>query len=336
MTPHCSPLQLKVEIEPWAMAEPLKITGYTFDALQFLTVTLTDGVSIGRGEAAGVYYRAETPEVMREQIELLREPIERGMSRYELRALLPPGGARNAVDCALWDLESKQGKTPVWRLASLPAPGRLITTMTLGGGDPEVMAADAAGRFGDARALKLKLLGDGRDIERVAAVRAARSDVWLGVDANQGLTRDELLNALPHFVAANVALIEQPLKVGEEDQLDGLVSPIPIAADESVQSLADLEGLVGRFQAINIKLDKCGGLTEAIIMASVSRALGFKVMVGAMTGTSLAIAPAFLVGQLCDIVDLDAPLFLVRDRDVRAAYIDGAVDIPAGLWGWAE
>ena len=317
------------------MATPLTITGYTFDNLRLLTIALSDGVSTGRGEAAGVYYRADTPDLLLEQLELLRDPIERGMSRRELRALLPPGGARNAVDCALWDLESKQGKVPVWRLASLPAPVRLVTTMTLGGGPPEMMAADATGRLGDARALKLKLLGDGWDVERVVAVRAARPDVWLGVDANQGLTRDTLLDALPHFVAANVALIEQPLKVGEEALLDGLETPIPIAADESVQSLADLEGLVGRFQAINIKLDKCGGLTEAIMMASAARALGFQVMVGGMTGTSLAIAPAFLIGQLCDIVDLDAPLFLARDRDIAATYVDGAIDVPPGLWGWS-
>jgi L-alanine-DL-glutamate epimerase-like enolase superfamily enzyme len=327
-------LSLSVTIEPWNMAQPFVISGYTFQELELLHVSLSDGVSTGRGEAAGVYYLADTPEAMVQQIEDNRSSIERGITRKELLSLLPAGGARNALDCALWDLESRQRQRSVESLAGLSRPQPLVTTMTLGAGSPQTMAADASSRFATAPRLKLKLLNDGQDVERVAAVRAARGDAWIAVDGNQGFTRPTLLDALPHFVAAGVALIEQPFKVGEEALLDDLASPIPIAADESVQSLTDLPGLVGRVQAVNIKLDKCGGLTEALLMVRSARSLGFQVMVGSMPATSLAIAPAFLVGQLCDIVDLDAPLFLSRAREPAIAYTGGTMTVPSGLWGW--
>jgi L-alanine-DL-glutamate epimerase-like enolase superfamily enzyme len=327
-------LSLSVTIEPWTMAQPLVISGYTFQELDLLHVSLSDGVSTGRGEAAGVYYLADTPEAMVQQIEDSRSSIERGITRRELMSLLTVGGARNALDCALWDLESRQQQRSAESLAGLSRPRPLVTTMTLGAGPPQAMAADASSRFAAAPRLKLKLLNDGQDVERVAAVRAARGDAWIAVDGNQGFTRATLLDALPHFVAAGVALIEQPFKVGEEALLDDLAKPIPIAADESVQSLTDLPGLVGRVQAVNIKLDKCGGLTEALLMVHSARSLGFQVMVGSMPATSLAIAPAFLVGQLCDIVDLDAPLFLSRDREPAIAYTGGTMTVPSGLWGW--
>jgi L-alanine-DL-glutamate epimerase-like enolase superfamily enzyme len=197
-----------------------------------------------------------------------------------------------------------------------------------------MMARDAIS-YVEARAIKLKLIGDGSDADRVGAVRAARPDVWLGVDANQGLDRPGLEALLPALVEAEVALLEQPVPVGADASLDGLASPIPIAADESAQTLADLETLVGRYDVINIKLDKCGGLTEALALAHAARDLGLSVMVGNMCGTSLAMAPAFVVGQLCDIVDLDGPLLLARDRHVAVSYKDGQIDCPRGLWGSA-
>ena len=186
-----------------------------------------------------------------------------------------------------------------------------------------------------ARALKLKLLGDGADGERVRAVRAERPDVWMGVDANQGFTPDTYHALLPALLEARVELVEQPFRVERDCDLDHLGSPIPIAADESVQDRADLEQLIGRVDVINIKLDKCGGLTEALALAFAARRAGMKVMVGNMVGTSLSVAPSFVLGQLCDFVDLDGPIFLARDRSPAVTYTDGFVDCPDELWGSA-
>jgi L-Ala-D/L-Glu epimerase len=177
----------------------------------------------------------------------------------------------------------------------------------------------------------LKLTGEPVDEERIRAVREVLPDVWLGVDANQGFTRTFLERIMPALIELQVALIEQPFPVGREAELDGLGSPIPIGADESVQGISDLSTLVGRFDVVNIKLDKCGGLTQGLAMVRAARALGFDTMVGCMPGTSLAIAPAFLLGQLCEVVDLDAPLFLKADRPVTARYADGFVMFPDTL-----
>ena len=330
------PVKLSAGVENWPMIAPLKIAGYTFSELDVVVVTLSDGVHVGRGEAAGVFYLGDLPPAILAQIEIVRERIERGITRHELRALLPPSGARNAIDCALWDLESKRAAKPVWMLAGINVPRPLLTTFTLGADTPEIMAAGARGKYCDARAIKLKLLGDGQDAERVRAVRAARADVRLGVDGNQGLTPQGLAALLPTLVEAGVELIEQPCKVGEEPAPGHMRSPIPLAADESVQSLRDLEPQVGRFEFINIKLDKCGGLTEALLMVAECRRLGLRPMVGTMAGTSLAMTPALLVGQQCDLVDLDGPLFLARDRSPAVTYTEGLVSAPEGLWGWSK
>jgi L-alanine-DL-glutamate epimerase-like enolase superfamily enzyme len=327
-------LTLKVALEEWPLSAPLRITGYTFTTLTFIVVTLSDGVHFGRGEATGVFYLNELPSSLIGQIEAVRENLEAGVTREELRVLLPPGGARNAVDCALWELESKRARTPVWALAGLPAPTPLLTTYTLGADTPETMAEGASVRYRDARAIKLKLLGDPYDAARVRAVRLARPDVWIGVDANQGLTRERLADLLPSLIEARVALIEQPCKRGDEHELDALDSPIPLAADESVQSLQDIPGLLGRFQVMNIKLDKCGGLTEALLMAREGRRLGLRIMVGNMGGTALAMAPALLVGRHCEIVDLDGPLFLQHDRTPPVVYDQGYISAPDDVWGW--
>jgi L-Ala-D/L-Glu epimerase len=328
------PLTLQVALEEWPLSAPLRITGYTFTSLTVVVVTLSDAVHFGRGEATGVFYLNETPSSLVGQIEAVREKLEAGVTREELRVLLPPGGARNAVDCALWELESKRARTPVWSLAGLQAPTPLLTTYTLGADTPEAMAEGATVRYRDARALKLKLLGDPDDAARVRAVRAARPDVWLGVDANQGLTRASLADLLPNLIEARVALIEQPCKRGAEHELDDFNSPIPLAADESVQSLGEIPALVGRFQVMNIKLDKCGGLTEALLMAEEGRRRGLVIMVGNMGGTALAMAPALLVGQYCEVVDLDGPLFLKRDRTSPVVYDHGYISAPGDLWGW--
>ncbi|MET0504536.1 MAG: dipeptide epimerase [Luteibacter sp.] len=323
---------MQAGIEKWPTKAPFHITGYTFTAFEAVVVTLHEDDLVGRGEGLGVYYRNDTPTSMLAQIEALRPHIEAGLTREELQRLLPAGGARNALDCALWDLEAKRSGEPVWRLAGQQAPHPLLTTFTVGADQPSVMARDAVA-YTHARAIKLKLTGDALDAERVRAVRGARPDVWLMVDANQGLTRETFAELLPTLMEMRVDVVEQPFPVGNEGWLDGLERPIRIAADESVQDRADLDKVVGRVDIVNIKLDKCGGLTEALALAAEARRLGFDLMVGNMSGSSLAVAPSFLVGQLCEVVDLDGPTFLTTDRTPAAIYEDGKVWCPESVWG---
>jgi L-alanine-DL-glutamate epimerase-like enolase superfamily enzyme len=269
-------------------------------------------------------------------IERVRAEVEAGVSREELRALLPPCGARNALDAALWELESFQQGKPIWQLAGLPLPKPLITTFTIGADPPnEVLAT--LDDYASAKSIKIKLDGDvDGDSERVSLVRELRPGVWLMVDANQGYDRDRLERLLPVLVSADVAILEQPCKRGSEAELDGLDSSIPIAADESLLGLEELPALVGRFQVANIKLDKCGGLTEALLMEKQARRLGLKVMVGNMGGSSLAAAPAFLFGQLCDYADLDGPKFIRADLLEHVSYQDGRIHCPPNVWGFSN
>jgi L-Ala-D/L-Glu epimerase len=326
-------LRLTVAVEKLAFTAPFRITGFVFEHQDALVVTLDDGVHRGRGEASGVFFLGDDVPRMAATIEVQRAAIERGIDRAGLQGLLPPGGARNALDCALWELEAQRAGKPVWALAGLPAPKPLVTTFTLGAEPPEVMAAGAR-RYTDARALKVKLTGDFElDSARVAAVRAARPEVWLGVDANQGYAVTALPQLIRMLREAHVELIEQPVARGHEAGLEELDSEIPIAADESALSLKDVPGLVGRFDVVNIKLDKCGGLTEGLAMAHDAHRRGLQVMVGNMMGTSLAMAPAFVLGQLCDVVDLDGPTFLKRDRERAVAYGDGRIWCDEAVWG---
>lgn len=334
MPPHSSTrLSLRVSVEKFPLKEPFHITGYTMVDAEVLRVELEQDGLLGRGEASGVYYRRDDDaQANARRIESLRARIEAGIDRETLQRLLPTGGARNALDCALWDLDAKRSGRAAWQIAGLRPPEALLTTFTIGANGPEKVAADARS-YAQARAIKIKLTGEPIDADRVRAVRAERPDVWLGVDANQGFTPASLTKILPVLVEARVQLIEQPCKVGQESLLDGFDSPIPFAADESVQGLVDMPGLVGRFKVMNIKLDKCGGLTEALAMAHEAKRLGLDVMVGNMVGTSLAMAPAFLVGQLCQVVDLDGPIFLSKDRPLPVEYAGGMIRCPAGLWG---
>ena len=324
-------MQLHIDIEHWPLKAPFRITGYTFTESRVIVVTLTeDGIS-GRGEAAGVYYRGDSPQSMARQLEAIRPLLERRpVTREAVQSLLPPGGARNALDCALWDLEARRTGIPAWRIAGLDAPEPLATTYTIGADTAEAMAQTADTYKGAGR-LKLKLTGAG-DVARLRAVRAARPDAWIGVDANQAYDAVSLRGILPELLAANVQLIEQPVRIGCERELAGFDSPIPLAADESVQSLSDLPKAVGLFDVVNIKLDKCGGLTEALAMVAEIRRLGMRAMVGCMEGTSLAMAPACLAGARCELVDLDAPLFLAQDRPPAALYEEGSVYCADG-WG---
>jgi len=328
-----SRVRLQVTVEKLRLAAPFRISGFVFESQDVVLVELQDGEHRGRGEASGVYYLGDTAQKMVAAIEAHRSQIETGISRAALQQLLPPGGARNALDCALWELDASRASQPVWKLAGLQLLNPLVTTFTLGADDPAVMA-EGARKYSHARSLKLKLTGDvEQDIARVRAVRSARPRVWIGVDANQGYTLDALSRLMDELILAEVALLEQPLARGREADLEGFSSPIPIAADESALSLADLPGLVGRFNIVNIKLDKCGGLTEGLAMAHKARELGLGVMVGNMVGTSLAMAPGFILGQLCDVVDLDGPIFLSHDRTPSAIYADGKIRCGEEIWG---
>ena len=327
------PLKLYTTVEEWPLLMPFRITGRTFATINVLLVCVEKSGCIGRGEAAGVYYKNDQPDAMIQQIETLRQTLESGASRESIQAMLPAGGARNALDCALWDLEAKLSVRSAWALMGLPAPRPLLTTFTCGADSPEVMANVARNTYAQARAIKLKLTGEAIDTDRVRAVREARPDVWLGVDANQGFSPTFLERVLPAFQQMRVELIEQPFPVGQEVLLRDLQSPIPIAADESAQCRSDLRGLVGYFDVVNIKLDKCGGLTEGLAMARLAHELGFATMVGNMIGTSLAMAPAFLLGQLCEVVDLDGPVFLKGDRIDSVRYENGFISCHTVPWG---
>lgn len=326
-------LSLDYRVETHRLSAPFRISGFVFETSDVVVAELSDGEFTGRGEAAGVYYLGDDSAHIAAELESYRSVIESCTDREELRRIMPRGGARNAVDCALWDLEAKRAGTDAPQLAKIEDLRPLVTTFTLGADEPDAMARGAR-RYADARAIKVKLTGELElDIERVKAIRHARPDVWLGVDANQGFTREDLDPLVKALHAQRVSLLEQPLKRGSEADLDGYRCPIPIAADESALGLDDVPGLVGRFAVINIKLDKCGGLTEALLIAEEARRHGLGVMVGNMVGTSLAMAPAFIVGQHCDVVDLDGPTFLTEDRQPSCEYRDGTIWCSGEVWG---
>lgn len=326
-------LAWSVQQEAWPLREPFHINGYAFTHADVIVVTVDDGEFVGRGEGAGVYYRGETPATMAADVARAFD-LRPDLDRQTLQSILPPGGARAALDAALWDIEAHRAGQPVWQLAGVGEPRPARTTITLGvAGIASTVAAAIAQT--DAVALKLKLAGDGQDEQRIREVRAIRPDVWLAVDANQALDRTSLLDLAQTLVDCAVSLVEQPLAVGREADLRDLRFPVPLAADESFQDIADLSRMAESFQVVNIKLDKCGGLTEALRIADEAEHLGLGVMAGTMITTSLGLAPAFVLAQRCAIADLDGPTFLAADRTPAAIYRDGHVVIPADLWGGA-
>ena len=317
-------------LETWPTKSPFHITGYTFTQARVLTVSLTENNHVGRGEATGVYYLDETAESMLVQAETVKEALEQGASREKLRTLLPAGGARNAIDCALWDLEAKQSGQRVWDLIGIQ-PTETTTVNTVGVGTPEEMAATAGSL--DTRKIKVKLDG-AKPLECITAVCKACRDAEIIVDVNQGWSFDQLVTLAPQFKALGVAMIEQPLPRGNDAQLEGYQSPITLCADESCLDTSELEQASRRYQMINIKLDKTGGLTEALDLARQAKEKGMQLMVGNMIGTSLAMAPGFVIAQLCQFVDLDGALFLQDDRDDPMSYAGGIVSPPVSqLWG---
>ena len=319
--------------ESWELTEPFAIAREVISAIDVLVVTLADAHGIrGRGEAAGVDYDGETPATLARQVHDVAPRLHDGLTGAELRALLPPGGARNALDCALWDLRAKQTRVPVATSAGLPVLHPVTTAFTLGLSDESDLRrkARAARRY---PLLKLKADAQ-RHVDVVRIVREEHPQARLIVDANQSWSRALLERLLPTLAEQRVELIEQPLPRGQDEALRGLEAKVPLATDESCTDLGSLAGLADLYQYVNIKLDKCGGLSEALAMVVAARRLGLRLMVGNMCGSSLAMAPAFLIAQSCEYVDLDGPLLQREDRPHAIRY-DGALMQPPvrELWG---
>lgn len=325
-------MKLSAHIADWELTQPFSITGKTWLTSPALVVELIQGGHVGRGEAQGVYYLDETAESIFAQIDELAADIRNGLTREALQDILPAGGARNALDCALWDLECKRSGKSIWEITGID-PKPVTTVFTIGlESSPEAMAAKAAAAS-DVPVLKIKLDGH-KPYEKLAAIRAARPDAVLVVDANQGWSFEQLQELIPLCVPLNLAMIEQPLARGNDAMLEGFESAITLAADESCLHCGELEVAARRYSMINIKLDKTGGLTEALKLAKAARQAGCKLMVGNMTGTSLSMAPAFVIAQLCDFVDIDGPLLLKFDRPHGLVYKHGVVEkFEPRLWG---
>jgi L-alanine-DL-glutamate epimerase-like enolase superfamily enzyme len=314
--------------EDWPLARPFVISRGAKTQASVVLVRVTDGRHIGRGEA--VPY-ARYDESVADALQALRA-IEGPIDRRQLSELLPAGAARNALDCALWDLEAKQAGQRAWTLAGLPEPVPVRTAYTLSLDAPSAMA-EAAKVVPNLTLLKLKLGGAG-DPERLAAVRSARPDARLIADANEAWTPDMLVPFLAAAAAAGVELIEQPLPADADEALAHVAHTVPVCADEGARTSRDLDALRGKYDAVNIKLDKTGGLTEALRMAKAARAGHFRIMVGSMVATSLAAAPALLLAQGAEWVDLDGPLLLARDRRPGLVIENGWISPPAPeLWG---
>jgi len=296
---------------------------------EVVVAEVSDGSHVGRGECVPYARYSETIDGVIADIETVRL---QDLDRQALRGAMPAGAARNALDCALWDLEAKQTGKRVAEICGLGPPRPLETAYTLNLGTPEAMA-EAAKISAHRPLLKLKLGGDGDD-ERILAVRTAAPSSRIIVDANEAWDEDNCIANLRACAEARVSLIEQPMKAGADDMLRDIPHVAPFCADESLHVTADLDDLTGKYDAVNVKLDKTGGLTEALDLVSEARRRGYLVMVGCMVGTSLSMAPAVLLGQLADVVDLDGPLLLDRDRSPALRY-DGAIVHPpeAGLWG---
>ena len=325
--------QLTVVSETWPMAGTFTISRGSRTHVEVVVVELRDGDSVGRAECVPYPRYGGSVGGVIEQIRAAAAGIEGGWTRGDLARQVPPGAARNALDCALWDLEAGLRGTTVHELAGRPAPAPLTTAYTLSLGMPESMGA-AARAESRRPLLKLKLAGDGGDVDRVGAVREGAPESRLIVDANEGCTADGLESLMDHLAGLGVGLIEQPLPAGEDEALAGFDHPVPLCADESCHTADDLGRLRDRYEAVNIKLDKTGGLTAALELGESARAEGLRVMVGCMVGTSLAMAPAVIAAQGADWVDLDGPLLLAGDREPGLRYEGSTVEPPPPeLWG---
>jgi L-Ala-D/L-Glu epimerase len=331
MTSSKSP-KLVARIEHWPIAGSFTISRGAKTEAVTVVAEVSRGGHSGRGECVPYARYGETPEATLAALLSMLDPLKRGLDRQALQAALPAGAARNALDCALLDLEAKTAGQRVWNLLGRPAPRACTTAYTISLGTPDVMAA-ATAKAAHRPLLKIKLGGDG-DGRRIAAVRKSAPESELIVDANEAWTPANLEQNLAECAELGVTLVEQPLPAGQDEALARIRRPLAVCADESVHDRASLEGLRERYDAVNIKLDKTGGLTEALVMADAAQALGFEIMIGCMVATSLAMAPAMLLAPQARFVDLDGPLLLAHDREHGLRY-DGSTVYPPGaaLWG---
>ena len=315
----------------WPLHKPFKISRDVATHAGTIVCEIVDGEHRGRGEAAGVTYAGETIASIQAQVEAIAADIERGLGRDELQALLPAGGARNALDCALWDLEAKTTGQTIWQLIGRE-PQPVTTVYTVGIDEPENMEKDAAAHA-DHPILKVKV-GIGDPLAQIAAIRSGAPDSAIVIDANQAWSITDLATYAAPLGKLGVEMIEQPMHAGEDEALRNFDSPLPLCADESCATSADLERLQDLYSMVNIKLDKTGGLTEALKLAAMAEDMGFELMVGNMLGSSLAMAPSFVIAQRCRYVDLDGPLLQSEDCDHAMHYDRGRVEVfETGLWG---
>jgi len=323
--------QLSVGPKSWPLNKPFKISRDVHTHAETIVVTISDGRNTGRGEAAGVSYDGETIDSILQQVRSAAAEIEAGISRDALQSLMPPGGARNAVDCALWDLEAKRSGKTIWQLLGWQ-PKPVTTVYTVGIDEPGNMQKDAAAHS-DCPILKVKV-GIGDPLEQIAAIRAGAPDSSIVIDANQAWTVADLERYAPDLKGLGVEMIEQPMARDRDEALRDYDSPLPLCADESCATSADLARLPGLYSLVNIKLDKTGGLTEALKLAEQAQAMGFELMVGNMLGSSLAMAPAFVIAQRCRYVDIDGPLLQAEDCEHAMHYEHGRVSVfEQALWG---
>ncbi|HEY4281583.1 MAG TPA: N-acetyl-D-Glu racemase DgcA [Chthoniobacterales bacterium] len=325
-------LQFSVGEEVWPLHKPFRISRGTRTEARVIMVTITDGKHTGRGEAVPSKRYNETIASASAQLKPLFANGEQ-LDRTNLQKLLPPGAARNALDCALWDFDAKRSGQRVWELANIPVVNETETAFTISLDTPEKMAADAKVNSG-APILKLKLGGDNLDLARVQMVRKKAPDARMLIDANESWSPSHYSQIVSELARLGVDLIEQPFPAGQDESLESLDHPIPVCADESCHTTADLPRLTKRYEAINVKLDKTGGLTEALRLTDRARQLGFKILFGCMVCTSLGIAPARLLVRAGDHVDLDGPLLVARDRPNGLHYENGRIGLPSPeLWG---
>ena len=325
---------MKLSFEPVTrpLEHPFSITGYIFLNLEAVWVTLTQDGLEGRGEGVGVYYLGDNQKAMLAELESAKTRVEAGEDPLDVAKTLKSKGAANALDCAWWDLKCKLENKSIWQLLEL-TPKNLHTVATIGIGTDEFMA-QRAHDFADCQNLKIKLDSE-RPVERVRAVREVRPDADLVIDANQAWTREMLVDLLPSLAGLGVKMVEQPLGRGNDADLAGLESPIPIGVDEGCMNLAEYHEFAKYYDVVNIKLDKCGGLTPALEIAKAATRDGKRLMVGNMTGTSLSMAPAFVIGQYCEFVDIDGPLLLESDIENGLEFLAGGEVAPPSslLWG---
>ncbi|ANK72566.1 N-acetyl-D-Glu racemase DgcA [Ensifer adhaerens] len=325
-------LSLDATVEHFPIAGTFTISRGSKTTASVVTCRIGDGVHTGSGECVPYGRYGETIDTVLAEIAAIRHHIEAGLSRADLQRAMKPGAARNAVDCALWDLEAKQKNKSAHVLAGISSPEALTTAYTLSLAEPDAMREQAA-KYAHRALLKVKV-GTSDDAARIRAVRAGAPESRIILDANEGWTPETLAYHFAICAEERIDLIEQPLPAGRDEALATIARPVPICADESVHATGDLAALVGRYDAVNIKLDKTGGLTEALRMRDEAVSLGLKVMVGCMVGSSLAMAPAILVAQGADFVDLDGPLLLAQDREPGLRYEASLVFPPEPrLWG---